>query len=333
MIAFRPVIEQELYKVCPECAGEYRPDVERCHDCGVALVHPEEIAARDARELRASPGLVALRTAPIDWARALAADLDRGGIRYRVDRRQARREGLLTVYVRRQDREAAAATDAARERIEEPSGGETAAAAGPAHAAPDYKVCPRCGGEYRLEIERCVDCGIELVFPGEEGTGEGEAEAAEEWVEEDPAAALPYTGPLHELPPSDDLVCICCAHAGPLQALSQELDEAGIAHRLEPAPFGMSEVGCLYVLQRDGDAAAAIDAGQGRVPLDDPELQAELSTCPVCGAAHSLEARECPGCGLGLSGPILEAACSRCGAVVRVAAASCPNCAAALAES
>lgn len=322
-------------------------DVELCHECGVPLVHPEEIAWRDARELRPSEGLVVLRTAPIAWVRALAADLERQGIRYRIDRRRAREDGLVTLYVRRQNREAAAAVDADRERIEAPfdrdaTPAEIAAVEAPAERelrreAPTFKVCPRCGGEYRLDVERCADCGTPLVFPDEAGAAadEAEAEGAEEWPEAelDEDVDLPFDGPLRELPPSDDLVCVSCNALRPLQALSQSLDEAGISHRLDPAPYGKPGVGCLYVLPRDGDATAAVDAAMNGSPLDGAELPVDLTTCPACGAAHSLNAAECPSCGLGLSGPVAGAPCPVCGAVVWVATGSCPNCAAVLPQS
>jgi ribosomal protein L37E len=326
--------DQDFYKVCPECAGEYRPDVLRCADCGVPLVHPEEIAFRDARELPISGGLVALRTAAIAWVRALAADLDRKGIRYRVDRRQARSEGRLTLYVRRQDRAAAEAVDAARERIEPPLDREEAIEE-PSNVAPfraepvTHKVCPRCGGEYRLDAERCADCGDRLVYPEE-------AEAAAEIAlratpgTEDAEDNFSFTGPLYLLPPSDELVCLCCSTDRPLQVLSAELNEAGIAHRLDPAPYGKSiHDWCLYVLPEDGDAAAAIEADGWGPPIEEVD-PAEPSVCPACGTPHPSGALECANCGLGLGLPAdfyaRDPACPRCGAVVGRLVDRCPNC-------
>src|SRR5206468_1441391 len=93
---------------------------------------------------------------------------------YSIDRRQARSEGLLTLYVRRQDRATAEALDAARERIEGPlDSEEEEAIEEPSNVAPfralpvTHKVCPRCGGEYRLDAESCADCGDRLVYPEE----------------------------------------------------------------------------------------------------------------------------------------------------------------------
>ena len=323
------MIDQDLHKVCPVCGGEYRFDVERCADCGVPLVHPQEIALRDARELPRSPVLVPLRTAPIDWVQALAGDLERQGIRYRIDRRRAREEGLLTLHVRRQDWQAAKEMDEARARIEEPSRPENVIEPRALRQeVPSYKVCPQCGGEYRLDIERCADCGTVLVLPAEGMTGEEEEEADER---PQPGSGLveapPFDGPLHELPPSDDLVCVSCRYVNTLHQLSQALDEAGIFHRLEPAPYGSREVGCLLVLPADADAAADIDDGFTGPPLDGDDPPAELTVCPACGATHSLNAKECGVCGLGFgSEGLLASTCYRCGAAVWLTASRCPNC-------
>ncbi len=316
-------MDLDLYKVCPVCAGEYRPEIELCADCDVPLVDPEQIARRDARELPLSSGLVALRSASIPWSLALAADLDRQSIRYRIDRRRAGEDGLLTVCVRRQDWKAAQAVDATRARIEAPDEPEKE------EEAADYKVCPRCDGEYRLDAEICADCGVELVFP---------ADLSEDW-EEEPAdhdpdpPSLPFAGPLHKLSPSDDLVCICCRHLRSLVLLSGALDDAGIAHCLEPLRSKRGAA-CLYVRPIDGDAAAEIDARLESAPLieDDPDLRAELTVCPACETPHALGATECRGCGLVLGGTpdTVDRTCSRCGAVIGFDAPSCPNCGVAL---
>ncbi len=340
--------DPELYQVCPECAGEYRMDVLRCADCDVPLVSPEEIARRDAQELLLVSGLLVLRTAPIAWVRALCVDLAAKGIRYGVDRSQARSDGLLTLLVRRQDREAARAVDAERERIEAPLYAEDQAGIDrepgepekPANlvpfpkAAATHKVCPRCGGEYRLDIEVCADCGVELVFP-DEAPAEVALASSPEDETDDTFFLSDY--PVFELPPSDELVCICCRYPRSLLHLSRQLAAAGISHRVDPTPQEREiEIGCLYVQPADGDAAAAVDAELfGGTPIEevDPE---ELTVCPACGTEHSPETLECSGCGLRL-GPELvfvDRTCERCGAVVAIeSAARCPNCGARLPAS
>jgi hypothetical protein len=335
-------MDEDLHKVCPECASEYRLDALRCADCDVPLVDPEEIARREARELLPLPGLHVLRTAPIAWVRALAADLEAKGIRYAIDRRRARSERLLTLLVRRQDREAAAALDAARARIEAPLYREeeeelSGEVEEPSNVMPfpreavDHKVCPRCGGEYRLEAEVCADCGVRLVFPDEVPT----EVVGEDSPEEENDSDLPiFTGPCFELPPSDDLVCVCCRSPRALRRLSRKLDAASIAHRIDAAPYDSSlEIGCLYVQPADGDAAAAVDALEfGGTPIEEADL-AELATCPACGAEYPPGALECSGCGLrtGADTIGLDRTCQRCGAVVGQSSRDrCPNCAARL---
>ena len=186
-----------------------------------------------------------------------------------------------------------------------------------------YKVCPECGGEYRLEIAVCADCGVPLVLPEE--------------VPEKPAPAhgvLP-SADAFELPPSDDLVCICCRQTDALQILAGKLNAAGLAYWIDLGPYLQSlEYACLYVMPADADAAAALDEElfEGEpIEAADPE---ELATCPACGVRHSPGARECESCGLNLGDERyfpLSRACERCGAVVAIfAGPRCPNCGATL---
>lgn len=323
------MLDQEPVKVCPECGGEYRPEIERCADCGVPLVHPEEIAARDARELRASPALVAVFRGPIALARALAADLDGKGISYRIDRKLARAEGQLTVLVRRMDVAVAEALAEAFHQDGEP------AVLPLRREAPSFKVCPECGGEYRLDIERCADCEVVLVYPSEAPSVEDEEE---EVAEEEPLVGdegIWVVGPVYALPASDDLVCVCCRYRQFIPKVSRALDEAAIHHRFEPAPFAPSkaQVVCVYVQPADGDAAAAVDAALWKVDLDDPDLRTELAVCPACSAPRAPSTMVCSICGLRLGFEpdfVDDRLCAHCGAVVGVAVPRCPSCAAVL---
>jgi hypothetical protein len=337
--------DSDRYQVCPECAGEYRIEIERCADCDIPLTSPEEIAHRNARELLLVSGLHALRTAPIPWVRALAADLAAEGIPYGVDRSQARSEGLLTLFVRRADRGAAAVVDAARARTEAPLYLEEDEIEGeaeePSNVTPfprepaDHKICPQCGGEYRLEIETCADCGVPLVFPGDapvEAVVKGRS--GERYEGPISGGGAPVTLPIFALPQSDDLVCISCRPAPALSFLSRKLDAAGVPHRIDPASYGRNpEIGCLYTLPEDGDAAAAVDAEHfGGSPVDEVDL-AELAICPACGTENPPEILECGGCGLrlGAEAVVVDPTCERCGAVVATEAGSrCPNCGARL---
>jgi predicted amidophosphoribosyltransferase len=320
-------MDDDPHKVCPECGGEYQETAEVCVDCGVPLVLPEQIAERDARELRLTPGLHLVRTAPIQWIRALAADLAPAGIPYAVDRREARREGLLSLYVRRADREAAATLEAARLRID-PLDDELADDEEEVAAEPDHKVCPRCGGEYRLEITRCADCGVDLVKPGEEEqTGE---EGPEE--EAEPKAEAFPDPPRHEILASDDLVCLCCGGFAVLAGLSLALDDAGIGHRIESAPYKRYDTqGCLYLRPEDCNAAERLWNDSN---YTDEGFAKEGRTCPACGASLLTRTPSCPDCGLGLTFTIVaDGNCPHCGTIlIGRLERRCPNCGSSLPE-
>jgi hypothetical protein len=315
-------------KVCPECGGEYQYYVADCADCEVPLVLPDEIAERDARELPLTSRLVLLCTAPIPWVRALAADLAQASLAYAVDRRKARSEHLLSLYVRREDRKAAVALDATRMRIDplEADNEPEEELREDVAPEPDHRVCPKCGGEYRLEILRCPDCDVDLRTGPEERPA---AEEPEEFYDERPTeeekqSAFRLPDPSrHEIPASDDLVCLCCGTLTELAALWPALDDASIGHRIERAPYRKFDADCcLYLRPEDCDAAERIwsavsPKAQGAVP--------DEKTCPSCGASLLTQAPDCPACGLGLT-TLADVSCIHCGAIVIGLARRCPNC-------
>jgi predicted amidophosphoribosyltransferase len=327
-------MNEEPFKVCPECGGEFQHRVALCADCGVPLAFPEEIAARDARELRLMPGLAHLRTAPILWARALAADLARADIPYAVDRRAAREEGVLRIFVPEWELGKAGALDAARRRIDpldtdEPPARSARDERGP---EPAYKVCPQCGGEYRLEIARCADCGVGLVDPGEMEETEDDFSNQEEVIRDGEHALL--APPRHEIPESDDLVCLCWGSVESLGLLSVVLDEAGIGHRLDRGPHQWHpDQACLYLRPEDCHAAERMMEGPEASADEIDAVEAEAMGCPACGASLPAGASACPDCGLALNRQLgLTVRCPRCGAAGSYQSGGCPNCGAALRE-
>ena len=182
-----------------------------------------------------------------------------------------------------------------------------------------YKVCPVCDGEYRFDIERCADCGVPLVHPQEIALRDARERPPSPGLDE----AVLFTGPRYELPPSDDLVCLCCRYVSALRRLSLALDEARISHRLEPAPYGPPNVGCILVLPADANAAEEVDNGLSGLPLEGPALFNALS--------QSLEEQEVRDDGLELgSEGLLASTCRRCGATLWLTAPRCPNCGVAL---
>jgi predicted amidophosphoribosyltransferase len=326
-------MNDDPYKVCPECGGDYQYTASVCADCEVPLVLPEEVAERDARELPLRPGLILIRTAPILWIRALAADLEQAEIPYAIDRREARSEGLLSLYVHRKDRDEATNLDDARMEIDPLEMDDEPAEDGQEESAPepepDYKVCPQCGGEFRLEIERCAECGVDPVKPGEEEGEEddpGSEEVPEEFLgkeeTEEKVPAFPDP-PRHEIPASDDLVCLCCGSFSFLSGLSAKLDSADIRHRIERGPYERSSTNaCLYLRPEDCDAAERIwDAA---IPADE-DFADDGRTCPACGTRLPRDASDCPECDLSFE-VVPEVTCRHCGAILIGAGKRCPNC-------
>jgi len=291
-------------------------------DCGVPLVHPEEIATRDARELPLSPALTRLCTAPIAWVRKLEADLSYAGIPYAVDRREAREAGVLSIHVRPRDRAAAREAEAARRRTD-PIPGEDdppPVVAQTYDSTPDFKVCPECGGEFRRDVERCVDCGVGLVEPS--AAEASDEEEVPDDIAEEIAVRIEFPDPpLHQIPASDDLVCFFCGAFNVLASLSAALDAAAIGHRIERGPYERSDThACLYLEAKDCAAAERI-ADTPEAPQEDANADRK---CPACNSALPPGAKECWGCGLEFYNP--EKRCRRCGAIVSYGGKRCPNC-------
>lgn len=158
-----------------------------------------------------------------------------------------------------------------------------------------YKVCPTCGEEYTLVMERCADCDVALVSP-DQLPSEQDA---------DPA----------EFPPASELFYLRVAPLPWIQALSNGLEEAGVPHRVEPGKladppdgqrpetFGDVDLFALFVLPEDAPAASELDSQiAARVlPHEAEDLQeGEEDACPACGTRLSAEATTCADCGLGL---------------------------------
>ena len=231
-------------KVCPSCGGEFQPWVERCVDCEVPLVTPEEAASHaaqlDVDEIGGEPGwegdleagqeLVLLRSEKVAWIRRLAAELEAEGIPFHIEPGQ--HGGDLAIYVTPEDLDDARRFDAAIYRQEvhgaggapredqEPSRPPRRPAA--TEAGPSVKVCPRCGGEYQSWVERCADCEVPLVLAGA-GAGAAAASAWDdpEEDEEEPAAFE------DEGPEEREGYCPACGTALPPQP--RDCPECGLA--------------------------------------------------------------------------------------------------------
>jgi hypothetical protein len=156
----------------------------------------------------------------------------------------------------------------------------------------NYLVCPDCYAEHTLAVTRCADCDIPLVSPGE--------------IAVDEIAVA-------EFPPASELECVRVAPLPWIRALSNGLEEGGIAHRVEPAReedapegqdaaiFDGAALFGLYVLEGDLAAVRELDRAIAVqvLPEDAPPLaEGEEENCPACGSPLSTEGVECGDCGL-----------------------------------
>ncbi len=115
-------------------------------------------------------------------------------------------------------------------------------------------------------------------------------------------------GPPSALPPLDSLLLLRVAHGSWAGALSEALQEAGIAHRLAAETgAGRSDAPRFGVFVRAEDAAEAtrLDAGVLRGQLPDLPRDYDPSAlregeCPACGARIGGAETECAECGLAL---------------------------------
>jgi RNA polymerase subunit RPABC4/transcription elongation factor Spt4 len=181
------------------------------------------------------------------------------------------------------------------------------------------KVCRDCGEEYRPEIERCSDCGGELV-----------ARMADDAAPEASDAPLDHGGPER---PLDAPEALDPAELRPVHVADRAEELDAPARALAAAGIRFAARGSMYqfaLLVRESDLARAADVLRARfAPADAVEDSAEgPAACPACGHALAEPAEECPGCGLSLAGPAAHP-CTRCGKPVPVDARECAACGAA----
>lgn len=155
----------------------------------------------------------------------------------------------------------------------------------------DVKVCPQCQDEYTLQAAQCAECGVALVLPSQ----------------------LEVVAAPEAFPETDRLECV---RVGPIQwtrALSAALEQQEIRHRVEPdrrtpeqggvdpGEFDGADVFGTWVLPRDFERAKALDgevfAHVIGAQADAPEASAD-EVCPACQSPLSVDALECPDCGL-----------------------------------
>jgi rRNA maturation protein Nop10 len=165
----------------------------------------------------------------------------------------------------------------------------------------DYRVCRDCGEEFRPEIERCSDCGGELVAAHEDETGQA--------VTADPVEATASAEDLADFRP-----IFVGAQAALLVPLAEALKGEGIAFRLAEE-LSDPERGTVTfgLLVREADRAGALralapllgeEASTGRLQAVETHFgeSGSYSRCPACESEVALSATECPECGLVIAG-------------------------------
>ena len=157
-----------------------------------------------------------------------------------------------------------------------------------------YKICPECQMEFTPVTERCTDCDVDLVH----------ADALPSEEEE-----------IEDFPPASELECVRVAPIAWIRALSEALQDEGVAHRVEPATetdapdgqrpevFGGAQLFGLYLRSEDAAPARELDGSIAAQLLPDeapPLEEGEEEECPACGGRLATNAIECSDCGLRL---------------------------------
>ena len=152
----------------------------------------------------------------------------------------------------------------------------------------DMKICPACEYEYHSHVERCAECGGDLIGLEEHRRAVEERERLKEEPLENPVA-------VREGDPAW------------MGELLEALVAAGIAARLFADP-GCAK-GCrgntVKLLVSEGDAPRAHERCEEYFSRLHPEALAsrdrmEEGKCPACGSETGPSATECPDCGLAL---------------------------------
>jgi zinc-ribbon domain len=152
-------------KICPDCGAEYLPHVDKCADCGAALLLPEEYekAQEEKKRLmeKAIENEVMVREGDLDWMDELYAVLIDAGIPCTVRSNAGCTKGCCgdkcRLVVAPEDFERA------QERIE-----KYFVEMHPEIRASNELVsegkCPACGSPVAPGDRECPDCGLMLVI-------------------------------------------------------------------------------------------------------------------------------------------------------------------------
>ena len=149
-----------------------------------------------------------------------------------------------------------------------------------------YKICPGCGAEYYLHIEKCADCGAVLLLPEEyEKMQEEKKRLMEKAIENEVTVRegdLDWMGELRAVLIDSGIPCSIRSASGCTNSC------CGDKCRLVVSP---------------GDAERAQKRIEEYFMEMHPEMRASSELinqgkCPACGSPVPPDGRECPDCGL-----------------------------------
>jgi len=156
-------------KICPECKAEYLPHIEKCADCGIVLLPPEELNKyREDKERLMQKVVeteVVIREGDLNWMSELYTVLIDADIPCTVRADSSNKKSYRAKYrlmVSPKDAELA------REHIEEYF----------MEMHPEIRAsrelvskgrCPACGSPVGTSDRECSDCGLMLIIIDEEG--------------------------------------------------------------------------------------------------------------------------------------------------------------------
>lgn len=173
------------------------------------------------------------------------------------------------------------------------------------------KHCPECREDYMPHVERCADCGGDLVTRDDEAAPEADAHDS-------------------ALPPGEYHLLLASDRAAELDPLVARLAEAGLPAKVEVARGGQG----FHLKVRNEERARAAELLRdvlgdmaGREAALERHFDAErggYTACPACEAWLPAGAKECPECGLllGEDAPT----CARCGQELDPDETRCGSC-------
>ena len=157
-----------LNKICPECGAEYLPHIQKCADCGVILLSPEECSKaqeeRKRTEETAVENSVKVLEGDLNWMTELRTVLLDAGIPCSLHSDTCRKGccgDAVQLKVLLEDLERS--QQAIEEYLME--------------LAPELRTvkemlgkgkCPACGSSIGHDARECPDCGLPLIIVGEE---------------------------------------------------------------------------------------------------------------------------------------------------------------------